>query len=132
LGGTDGWESDYDVPFGTGVMLKNTAGADVAVTFIGEVMQGTTSNFWSTGYAPRGSLVPQAGAISTVLGFTQVGDKAYTWRHGADVGWSGSNEYLGGTDGWENGEPVLEVGEGVMLSSLTGGSWVRNFTVPQN
>ncbi len=128
LGGADGWETDYPVPYGTGIMLKNTAATPITVTVVGEVMQGSLTNSWGAGYSPRGSLVPQAGGITTVLGFSQPGEKVYTWG----PGWSTPNEYLGGTDGWENGEPNLAVGDAVMVSSTAGGKWTRNFTVPQN
>jgi hypothetical protein len=129
LGGTDGWETDYPVPYGTGVLLKNTGASPITATFVGDVMEGSLTNAFPAGYAPRGPLVPQAGGITTVHGFDKVGTIAYTWTPG--TGWSGSNEYLGGTDGWENGEPTVDVGGAVMLRSTTGGDWVRNFTVPK-
>jgi hypothetical protein len=127
LGPADGWEQDYPLPYGTGVMLKNTAASPITITFVGEVMEGNKTNSWGTGYSPRGPFVPQAGGITTVHNFSQVGDKVLTFNGG----WSPPNEYFGGTDGWESGEPILAVGDAVMVSSLTGGQWVRNFTVPQ-
>lgn len=125
LGAADGWETDYALPYGTGVMLKNTAASDVTVTVVGEVMQGSLTNTWNAGFSPRGALVPQAGGISTVHNFTQVGDKVLVFN----AGWSPQNEYFGVVDGWELGEPNLAVGQAVMVNSLSGGSWVRDFTV---
>jgi hypothetical protein len=127
LGGADGWETDAPIPYGTGIMLKNTAATPITVTFVGDVMEGSLTNSYGGGYSPRGPLVPQAGGLTTVHNFTQAGDKVYTWN----PGWPVPNEYLGGTDGWENGEPVVAVGDAVMISSTAGGSWIRNFTVPQ-
>jgi len=127
FGGTDGWETDYNLPYGTGVMLKNTAATPITITFVGDVMEGTNSTSWAAGFAPRGPFVPQAGGITTVHNLAVVGDSVYTYNNG----WSPSNEYFGGTDGWENGEPNLAVGEAVMIKSVAGGTWTRDFTVPK-
>jgi hypothetical protein len=125
LGGADGWETDYPFPYGNAIFLKNTSGAEITVTVVGEVPQGSVTNTYPAGYYPKGPRIPQAGGITTVHNFNKVGDKVYTWG----PSWSTPNEYLGGTDGWENGEPNIAVGGAVMISSPTGGSWVRNFTV---
>jgi hypothetical protein len=127
LGGTDGWETDHAVPYGSAVFLKNTAATPITVTVVGEVAQGSLTNSYPAGYTPKGPLVPQAGGLTTVHKFSQVGDKVYSWG----PGWSAPNEYLGGTDGWENGEPNVEVGAGFMISSPAGGNWVNDFTVPE-
>ena len=119
-------ENDVAIPYGTGFFIKNSLATDVTVTVIGEVMQGLGTVTYGTGLNPRGPLVPQAGGLTAVHNWTQVGDKVYTWG----PGWSLLNEYLGGLDGWENGEPSVGVGGAVMVSSATGGTWTRNFTVP--
>lgn len=132
LGQPDGWESDVAIPYGTGFFIKNPLATDVTVTVVGEVMQGVQTVTYGTGLNPRGPLTPQAGGLTTVHNWTQVGDRVYVWNpnNGNPGSWALINEYLGDPDGWENGEPTVPVGGAVMVSSATGGTWTRTFSVP--
>ncbi len=128
LGPGDGWESDGSIPYGAGFFLKNPTDSSMTVTVVGEVMQGDLVNTWSTLFNPRGSQVPQAGLITTDLGYNTVGAQIYSWNN-PNPSWHGPNEYLGTGDGWELGERTLAVGEAVMTRSSGAKQWNRNFTV---
>jgi hypothetical protein len=124
------FETDYAVPYGTALILKNTAATPVTATFVGEVMQGTLTTSWTTGASLRGPLVPQAGGLVAVHQFPVVADAGDSVRV-FNGGWSPPNEYLNAVDGWENGEPNLAVGEGIYINKISGGTttWTRIFNV---
>lgn len=128
------FETDYAVPYGTALILKNTAATPVTATFVGEVMQGTLTTSWNTGASLRGPLVPQGGTtvatggLVTVHQFPTVAGDAIRQFNG---GWLPQNEYLGPVDGWEAGEPILAVGEGIYINKISAGTttWTRVFNV---
>jgi hypothetical protein len=129
LGAVDGWEADAAIPYGAGLFLKNVTATDMTVTVVGEVMQGANVNTWTTLMNPRGSQVPQAGLITTDLGYDTVGALIYSWNN-PNPSWNGPNELLGvGPVEWELGERTLAVGEAVMTKSAGAKQWNRNFTV---
>jgi hypothetical protein len=129
LGSPDGWDTDASLPYGAGMFLKNGTANPMTVTVVGEVMQGSLVNTWSTLYNPRGSQVPQAGLITTDLGFNTVGAAIHSWNN-PTPGWSTLNELLGNPPpDWENGERTLAVGEAVMIKSAGAKQWNRIFTV---
>jgi hypothetical protein len=123
------FETDYAVPYGTGVILKNTAGTPVTATFVGEVMQGTLTTTWPQGATLRGPLVPQAGGLVNPHNFSAVGDKIRRFN----AGWSPEDEFFGpGAADWESGaDPTIAVGEAIYVSRVTAGTstWTRVFNV---
>jgi len=91
---------------GTGYFLR--VGAATTVTYVGEVPQGTLSIPLVAGFNLVGSKVPQAGGVTTALGYTPVdGDQVYTYN-------STSGYSIFTYDGeWLPSEPMLKVGEGI-------------------
>lgn len=100
------------------------------LTFVGEVLQGNLSNplpaIGTLGI--RSSQVPQAGLLTTDLGFpAEAFDQAYKFAGG----WTESS--FDDIDlAWLPAEPNLGVGEALMVKKATGNTssaWTRNFTV---
>jgi len=90
-------------------------------------MQGALSTTIPAGYSVASSKVPQAGALSTDLGYdVAANDQIYFWDDSTQS-YATSALYLGGGT-WVPSEPSVAVGEAFFISS-TGGSWDRNFTV---
>jgi hypothetical protein len=89
-------------------------------------MQGTLTMALDAGFNLVGSMVPQAGMISTDLGLSVVdGDLVYKFN--ADTqGYSISTYDLGE---WDPSEPTVGVGEGVWVRKGAAGSWDRTFSV---
>ena len=109
---------------GGGVFVRNNTAADVIVTFVGEVPQGSLSNPLPAGLSIKSSQVPQAGLAATDLGFpAATGDQIYKWNGTAYV-------THGRTPiGWSGGEPTLGVGEAVFVRKTAAGAWTRTFSV---
>jgi hypothetical protein len=99
------------------------------VTVVGNVMQGNLSTTVPNGYSVASSQVPQAGGLSTVMGYdVAANDQLFFWNK-ATQGYDTSALYLGGGL-WVPEEPTVAVGDAFFISS-TGGTWARNFTVAQ-
>jgi hypothetical protein len=110
---------------GTGYWLRVAAAGNV--TYVGEVPQGNLSTPLVAGLNLVASQVPQAGGITSVLGYTPApndqvlvydpasGYKTYTFDDLESV--------------WVPSEPILKVGEGVWITRGTAGNWTRNFSV---
>jgi len=100
------------------------------VTFVGEVKQGELSIPYGAGYSVVSSQVPQAGGVESVLGYApQAGDQLVFWSKG-DQSFATSAAYVSGL-GWLPSEPSVGVGESFFVSSDAGGTWTRNFAVPE-
>jgi hypothetical protein len=97
------------------------------VTLVGNVLQGNVSvPLTIPGFQMVGSKVPQAGGLTTVLGFTPVNtDRTYQWVNATST--YASKQFLGGA--WLGGEPTIAVGEGFWLNAHAGSLWNRTFTV---
>jgi len=111
------------------VFVRIPGTANVTVTFVGEVPQGTLSTPLPTGFFIVSSQVPQSGT-ATALGYVpQAGDALYFWDE------PGQKYVIRGWDA-EFGEfdgplPVLEVGEAFFTRKTTAGTWTRTFSVNQ-
>lgn len=116
------WAPDVELPVGAGFYIQ--LGEATSITFIGDVLQGNASNKQiPMGLSIQGSLVPQAGGISTDLGFpAEVGDTVFTWD---GSGFEASN-YLGV---WAPAEPMLGLGDAVFVDKASDAAWDRNFVV---
>lgn len=97
-------------------------------TFVGEVLQGSLGQPYIAGYNLIASKVPQAGTISTNLGFVPaVGNNVIRFNPATQLYITPA--YSVGKSGWSPSQPSLNVGEGVWLLTAAGGTWSRNFTV---
>jgi len=125
---------------GEGFFIQNTTGADIVLTFVGEVAQGANLTITiPSGFSMLSPHVPQSAPLTTGLGLTAAnGDRVYFYRQNADTtygyqfaskssrGWSTTTStILDGT----TGEPLPNVGEGFFyFNSTTSQNWVRNFS----
>jgi hypothetical protein len=120
------WDGDDlgDVNPGEGLFVKAPAGGDYVNTFVGEVILNSTNPI-PAGFAIRSSILPQAGGISSVLGYV-AGEGDQVYQYDPNSGYIG-NEVIDGA--WDSAEPVPAVGEAFWINAKTASDWVRNFTV---
>jgi hypothetical protein len=128
-----GWDPNANatIDFGGGAFINNRSGAAFTLTSVGEVGQGTLANPVPAGFSIRSSKVPQAGAISAVLGFPAAQlDSVYKYINTGAPG-AGYSQFTFDNDlgGWDPSEPSVDVGEAVFISSVAGHPWTRTFTV---
>jgi hypothetical protein len=125
-GGIVGPAAELTVLPGEGVFIQVSAPA--TVTFVGEVPSGNLSNPLPVGFSIKASQVPQAGAITTALGYApEEGDQVFKWdeatqkynAHGFEFG------------EWSGGVPTLEVGEAFFLNTQVARNWTRDFRIDQ-
>lgn len=118
-----GWDLDPEIMPGEGFFVNLSEAA--TLTFVGEVRQGELSTTLVPGFNMVGSQVPQEGGLTSVLGFNPEDfDTAATWNT-ATQQYNDSATYIGGWDA----EPVLAVGEGVVINRSSPGAWTRTFNV---
>jgi hypothetical protein len=128
-----GWDpsGDATIDFGGGAFINNRSASAFTLTSVGEVGQGTLQNAVPAGFSIKSSKVPQAGAISAVLGFPAAQlDSVYKYVNTGVPG-AGYQQFTFDNDlgGWDPSEPALEVGEAVFINSVAGHPWTRTFTV---
>jgi len=124
----DGWLPNANYTLNPGESALYKAGANSTLTFVGEVLQGNLSATLTPGsYLGRSSIVPQAGAVTSVLGYPpEAGDVVLKWNGG----WGGAS--FDDVDGWLPSEPTFGVGEGMLVQKSSSGTitaWTRTFTV---
>lgn len=113
---------------GEGAFVRNIAAAPIAITFVGEVMQGSLSNpIDGPGkLSIKSSQVPQAGKLVTDLQFPAVdGDTVYQYNNAAgqyDIHALDLGE-------WSGGEPVIALGEAFFVRKADKSDWKRTFSV---
>jgi len=119
-----------EVKPGEGVFVRNTSAADYTVTFVGEVPQGTLANPYPKGLSIRSSIVPQAGTAAD-LGFKGAdGDQINQFQLDTQSYYVSTFDSLAPAgQEWGPALKPLAVGEAFFLSSPTGGTWSRTFSV---
>jgi hypothetical protein len=109
---------------GEGAFVLNAGAAAMTVTFVGEVRQGSLTTSLPAGFSMASSQVPQAGALSTDLGFPgALGDLVYFFRNG------GYETYSQSFAGWSPSEPSAGVAEGFFVDKAAATDWTRDFSV---
>jgi hypothetical protein len=119
--------------FGDGAFLFNP-GSAFTLTWVGEVAQGTpVSNPVPAGYSIKSSKVPQAGLVTTDLGY-QPDPGAVILKF--NIGTQGYNTFTFDEFElkWFNGqavqeEPSLGIAESAFFQRQAAGTWNRSFTV---
>jgi hypothetical protein len=116
---------------GEGLMINcgSAAPGTTTVTVVGNVLEGSLSNPYDSGSSVESSQVPQAGLVSTDLGFPVVDCQLVFWDKVAQ-GYPTSAAYVTPI-GWLPSEPTIAVGQAFFVQGTTGGTWTRNFTVPR-
>jgi hypothetical protein len=99
------------------------------LTFVGEVEQGALSVTTPAGtYVVRSSVVPQAGLVSTDLGYPpEPSDTILKWNGGWSASVFDPDDLV-----FYPTQPTFGVGEGMMIKKTPASTipaWVRNFTV---
>jgi hypothetical protein len=112
---------------GEGAFFK--APSAYTITFVGEVLQGSLTNTLPiNALAIRSSMVPQAGAATTVLGIpAEPGDQINKYANGYTTYTFDDLDLV-----WLPSEPSMAVGEAFFYKkspTATNSRWVRNFTV---
>jgi len=123
------WTPDGAATLNLGEAGMFRAPIATTLTFVGEVQQGTLTNpLLNNGQLmARSSMVPQAGLITSVLGYPAEGSD-YIYQYGAG-NWSA---FFFDPDDliWTPSQPTFAVGEGFMATKVgPGTAWTRNFTV---
>jgi len=123
-----GWLPNGDITLnpGEGVFIKNNQSTNLTLTFVGEVMVGTTTNALNAGFSIRSSIIPQAGT-ATQLGIPhQDGDQIYKYVNGSGYVAFGYDDLA---PGWLPSEPSFAVGESFFIKEQAAKNWTRTFTV---
>jgi hypothetical protein len=124
------WFPDAALPPGEGAFVQLPSAT--TLTFVGEVPQGTLVNPIPPNFSIRSSIVPQAGLLSTALGYTaQNGDTVYQWNRATQQYSPGLSYFVDeGVGVWFPSEPDIAVGEGFFVQN-TGAArqWTRSFSV---
>ncbi len=132
----DGWLPNATLLPGEGGFIFNATATPFTVTFIGEVLQGYLTKAIPAGVSIRGSLVPQAGGITSLLGFGTEdglahGDRIDRYNNGLyDI-----YQYLSGN--WYRTtpsptvllEPQPAIAESVWFNVGGSRNWKRTFSV---
>jgi hypothetical protein len=130
---TDKWDPNFTLNPGDGGFLRNVTASPMTVTFVGEVPQGSLTNPIPANTSIEASVVPQGGAVQSVLGLPVVdGEVVLKWKTTAGGGYT-PYEFISAGDGWDPSEPTVEVGESFFTTkSGPAQNWIRNFTVPNS
>jgi hypothetical protein len=122
-----GWDVNLSLAPGEGAFIQ--VPSPKTVTFVGEVVQGNTTNALPAGFSIRSSVVPQSAGLSSVLGFPAVaGDLLYFFNKTTQSYSGGVYESFGGNL-WDPSEPSPAVGQAFWVQKAAAANWVRNFTV---
>ena len=107
---------------GEGVFFLNPTNTNVRLTFVGDVLPDGSAVPLPAGYSIRGSVVPKAGRLDTVLGFpVSNGDSIFRFNNK-------KNAYVMSTfsKGTWDTPPSLSIGEAFFVFKQTATNWVVN------
>jgi len=122
-GAIEGPAANTEIKPGNGLFVRVDAPA--TVTFVGEVPSGPLSNVVPAGFSIKASQVPQAGKLSTDLGYNAgEGDQVFIFDTAAGK-YTTSNFNFGS---WDT-EPSLDVGQAAFFRVDTANPWTRNFDI---
>ena len=123
------WLPDGNVTLNPGEagFFKNITASPITLTFVGEVPQGNLTNTLPAGLAIRSSIVPQAGKLTTDLGYPGAAEDS-VYKYVVGTGWVPYN-FDADLLKWLPSEPTLNVGEGFFSKKIAAGNWTRTFNV---
>jgi hypothetical protein len=117
--------SDIAIPPGVSFFVE--VDVDKTVTFVGDALVGTQTQPIITGNNFVASKIPISGTFSELgLGATD-GDTVYTWNNGFVA-----NDYavlVEGQPGTWTPNPVIAVGQGVIMVAIAPNTWTKTFNV---
>jgi len=112
---------------GEGFFILNPTTTNLVLTFVGEVASGNLTNSIRQGFSLISSMVPQAGKLTTDLGYvTGSGIQQVYLFDNATQAYTIKNTLPSGA--WNGGEPVINVGQGFFINVPTARNWTRVFT----
>jgi hypothetical protein len=116
---------------GSGFFINIPAGnPPYVLTFVGEVATGNVANNPNNAFSIRSSKVPQAGAVSTVLGL-QPGPGDVLFKFNTTIQNFEGYSYDEFALTWGPSEPVVDVAEAFFYNNVsTTAAWPRTFTIP--
>jgi hypothetical protein len=113
---------------GEGAFIRNPTQTTNRVTFVGEVPTGALVNPVPAGFSIRSSQVPQAGKVTTDLGFpAAAGDTIYQFN--SATGAYNINSFDDLDNAWLPAEPTVAVGEAFFVRKGAAADWTRTFNV---
>ena len=119
---------------GQAFFFKNPTGTPYVNTFVGNVQQGTLTNQLNAGFSLVSSQVPQAGLLTTDLGFPILeGDLVFKFNSSTisyDVYSFVFGDWVGPT-GTPGQQPTIDVAEGFFAKKAVTATWSRTFSVNQ-
>lgn len=118
------WLPNLTLNPGEGIFYNNGRVTNQVVTFVGEVIQGTTTNALPAGYSIRSSIVPQSGTLSALGVPGQPGDSVYKF--------TGTGYTVSSFDEFDLAwlpNLTIDVAEAVFIQKVAGTNWVRTFNV---
>lgn len=118
------WIPNLTLDPGEGVFYRNSQATNQTATFVGEVIQGETSNPLPAGFSIKSSIVPQSGTLSALGVPGQPGDQIFKFT-GAGYTSSTFDEF----DLVWIPDLVINVAEGVFVRKNASDNWVRTFNV---
>jgi hypothetical protein len=129
--GAGAWSQNVNLPVGMAFFYANNNN-DFTNTFVGEVVQGSFTNFLSGSgsYNMIGSSAPLGGSFTNAIAGTQPQnfDQILKWDK-AIFDFDSTQPSFGG-GAWSTTALVISAGEGFFyVNNNTDMNWVRNFTV---
>lgn len=123
-----GWDfPDETLSPGEGAFLLNPGPYPLAITFYGNVPQGTLTNALPQGFSIRSSLVPLPGKLDQQFGFpAEEGDLVYRFGKGPNP--QGYTVYSFAFGEWDV-SPEIEVGEAFFVYKISPTVWAKSFSV---
>ena len=123
------WTPDGNATLNPGEGAFFRSPTATTITFVGEVLQGKMTNNVPAGVQVlRSSMVPQAGGVTSVLGFPgEGGDQLYKYAGGYTTYTFDDLDMV-----WTPSEPNIAVGEAFFVKKAptsTNTKWIRDFTV---
>jgi hypothetical protein len=127
--GWTGPAADLELLPGEGVFVSNPTSADVTVTMIGEVMQGSLTVDIPAGFSIKGFPIPMAGTTSQLQFPPAVNNiTVYVWNAASQA----YQVYLyTAALGWTPTAPPIDVGQGIFVRAPIHTFWTRTFSVNQ-
>jgi hypothetical protein len=126
----DGW-SDPEMLLapGQGWFFSNPASIPFTLTLVGTVFEGMLTNHLQAGYSLCASLVPQAGLLSSQLGFPLTpGSQVFVWDSLAQ----NYSRYDSIDYGWDPQEPSIQIARAFWVNEPDDQDWIREFSANGN
>ncbi len=123
----DGWsDGDMTLTLGEGWFFRNPAPESLLVTLVGGVISGRVINRLPAGHSICANIIPQAGRLSSELGFPRAaGNKVYQLdRASAAYSYYEANEFE-----WFPAEPSVGLSEAFWVQGPVAQDWVRDFSI---